>query len=170
LGRLALLTWVAAPALLPNVLPVLMCALVAGGAGLGWFLRHFKREESAPIPQTKNPTELKTAVTFAAGYAFVLLLVAWINDVVGTRGVYAVALVSGLTDVDAITLSSLRLFGLGELQREQATTSITLALISNLCFKLGIVAFAGDWRLFQRCALSMGAMAAAAGAWLALFG
>jgi len=108
-------------------------------------------------------------VTFAAGYAFVLLLVAWINDVVGTRGVYAVALVSGLTDVDAITLSSLRLFGLGELQREQATTSITLALISNLCFKLGLVAFAGDWRLFRRCALSMGAMAAAAGIWLALF-
>jgi len=49
--------------------------------------------------------------------------------------------------MDAITLSSLRLFGLGELQREQATTSITLALISNLCFKLGLVAFAGDRRL-----------------------
>src|SRR6185295_13580467 len=43
------------------------------------------------IPQTRNPTELKTAVTFAGGYAVLLLLVARINDVVGTRGVYVVA-------------------------------------------------------------------------------
>jgi uncharacterized membrane protein (DUF4010 family) len=168
LGRLALLTWVAAPALLPSVLPVLTCALIAGGAGLGWFLRHFKREEAPPVPQTKNPTELKTAMTFAIAYAAVLLLAAWVNSTVGTQGLYGVALVSGLTDVDAITLSSLRLFGLGDLQAGQATTSITLALISNLCFKLGLVAFVGDLRLFQRCALSMGAMAAAAAAGLAL--
>jgi uncharacterized membrane protein (DUF4010 family) len=87
-----------------------------------------------------------------------------------------VALISGislteylalrLTDVDAITLSSLRLFGLGELQAGQATTSITLALISNLCFKLGVVAFVGNLRLFQRCAVSIGAMAAAEAGWL----
>jgi uncharacterized membrane protein (DUF4010 family) len=169
LGRLALLTWVTAPALLPSLLPVMLCALAAGSAGLGWFLRHLKREESPPIPQTKNPTELKTALAFAIGYAAVLLLAAWLNDIAGTRGLYGVALVSGLTDVDAITLSSLRLFGLGDLQAHEATTSIMLALISNLCFKLGVVVFAGDWRLFQRCALSMGAMAVAAGAGLVLF-
>ena len=107
-------------------------------------------------------------MTFAVAYAAVLLLAAWVNNTVGTQGLYGVALVSGLTDVDAITLSSLRLFGLGDLQARQATTSITLALISNLCFKLGVVAFVGDLRLFQRCALSMGAMAAAAAAGLAV--
>lgn len=69
-----------------------------------------------PIPETKNPAELPTAVGFGLLYAIVLFFSAWLSDVAGTSGLYTVAIVSGLTDVDAITLSSLRLHGLSKLR------------------------------------------------------
>jgi len=65
--------------------------------------------------------------------------------------------------VDAITLSSLRLFSLGRLQPEQAVTAITLALIANLFFKFGLVAFIGGATLARRCLWGMLAIALGAG-------
>jgi uncharacterized membrane protein (DUF4010 family) len=166
--RLALLTWVAAPSVLPQLLPVLAAALLAGVLGMTWHLRPLRDESAPPMPDIKNPTELRVAFTFAAVYALVLLVSAWVNQVLGTGGFYAVALVSGLTDVDPITLSSLRLLGLGTLTADHAVTAITLAFISNLGFKLGIVLVAGGMGLFRRCLLPMTAMALAAAAALIL--
>ena len=77
----------------------------------------------------------------------VLLGAAWMQDLAGNRGLYAVALVSGLTDVDAITLSSLRLFNLGQLGEHQAVTSIAIAFMANLAFKFGMVMFIGGKHL-----------------------
>ena len=73
----------------------------------------------------------------------VLLLAAWANDQLGSRGVLALAAVSGLTDVDAITLSSLRLLDNGALSQMSALTAVGIAVASNLVFKAGIAAAAG---------------------------
>jgi uncharacterized membrane protein (DUF4010 family) len=115
-------------------------------------------DAGSPMPDIKNPTEIRTALTFAAVYALVLLLAAWLSDLAGTAGLYAVALVSGLTDVDAITLSSLRLFNLGNLARGQVATAVVLAIISNTVFKLGLVLVVGGRTLFGRCAGTMAAV------------
>jgi uncharacterized membrane protein (DUF4010 family) len=122
------------------------------------------------VPQTRNPTEITTAVGFAAAYAVVLVLAAWLHDLAGARGVYAVAAVSGLTDVDAITLSALRLHGMATISATQTTTAITVALVSNIIFKLGLALFLGGARLFRHCALPMLAVAAGAVAGLFLSG
>lgn len=58
--------------------------------------------------------------------------------------------VSGLTDVDAITLSTLRLYDLGKLQPVQAVIAIVLALVSNILFKLGLVFAVGGAALARR--------------------
>jgi uncharacterized membrane protein (DUF4010 family) len=168
-ARLTVLTWVTAPGVLPTLLPVAACALLAGGTGVAVLYRHMKREAEPPVPQTGNPTELKTAIGFAAAYAVVLMVAAWLHDLAGARGVYAVAAVSGLTDVDAITLSALRLHGMATLSAAQATTAITIALVANIAFKLGLVLFLGGARLLRRCALPMLAVAAGALAGLFLF-
>lgn len=73
------------------------------------------------------------------------------------------AIVSGLTDVDAITLSSLRLYGLGKLEIMEAVTAITLGTIANLVFKLGLIFFIGSASLAKRCALGMLAIIAGLG-------
>ena len=121
------------------------------------------------MPEIRNPTELRAALGFAALYALVLLLVAWLAALAGSRGVYAVAVVSGLSDVDAITLSSPRVYRPGALSAGETTTSIVLAVVANVAFKPGIVCVVGGSALFRRCLLAMTATAAGGGLGLALF-
>jgi uncharacterized membrane protein (DUF4010 family) len=79
-------------------------------------------------------------------FAVVLLAAAWLSDVAGKSGLYAVALVSGLTDVDALTLSSLQLFTSAKLGAREAVVAIALALLANTAFKLGLVLTVGRCR------------------------
>ncbi|TXG87801.1 MAG: DUF4010 domain-containing protein, partial [Rhodocyclaceae bacterium] len=117
--------------------------------------------------ELRNPTELATALTFGAVYAGVLLLSAALSDKAGSLGLYAVALVSGLTDVDAITLSSLRLFGQEKLAATAATTAILLAVLANLSFKFGIVVSVAGRALAIRVLGGFAAFAAGCiGGWL----
>ena len=83
-------------------------------------------------------------------YTAVLFLATWLEQVAGSRGLYAVALASGLTDVDAITLSSLRLYGQDKLIGSQAVVSIGLAVLSNLVFKSLLVTIIGGGALARR--------------------
>ena len=119
------------------------------------------------MPEVRNPTEIRTALGFGALYAVVLFCSAWLSDVAGAKGLYAVALASGLTDVDAITLSSLRLFTLDTLTKGQAVTSISLAVLSNLTFKAGLIVALGGWPLARLALPAM--LAVAAGLGLGLF-
>ena len=137
--RLILVTAVVAPDVLPVLAPVLGAGFALGIAGIFHFWRKWNTTTGAPMPEVSNPTEIRTALSFGALYAIVLLLAAWLSDIAGPRGLYMVASISGLTDVDAITLSSLRLHELGSLTPVQAVTAVAIALLSNIAFKLGIV-------------------------------
>ena len=53
----------------------------------------------------RNPFSLASAAKFAAFFALVLLLVKLVQSYFPSQGVYVVAALAGLTDVDAITLS-----------------------------------------------------------------
>ncbi len=169
LVRLAVLAAIVAPGILGLLAPVLAAALAAGSAAFAIGQRRNSAPQELTMPVVGNPAELRTALGFALLYAGVLLLVAWLADFVGSNGVYAAALVSGLLDVDAITLSSLRLYGLGSLTPEQAAIVIVLAVLANAVFKLGIVRAVGGRALLRRCLPAMAAMAAGAGLGLALF-
>ena len=151
LVRIGVLVSVAAPRVLPALLPVLGAALALGFAATLLRWRGFKPGGTTPMPQVTNPTEIRTALAFGAAYAIVLVLAAALNDAFGAEGLYVVAVVSGLTDVDAITLSSARLFELGQLQPREVTVAVTLALLANLVFKLGIVMVVGGGRLARSC-------------------
>ncbi len=169
LFRLAAIVAVVAPALLPA-----LALMLGGGAGAGAVVlvllwRRLGERHATPSLDMKNPTEIRAALTFGLLFATILFAAAWLSDVVGSRGVYGVALLSGLTDVDAITLSSLRLFGLGTLGPHQAETAILLALLANIAFKSGLTLFIGGTELARR---TLPGFAAAAfgltAAWLTL--
>jgi len=149
--RLALLAAVAAPAQLAALAPLLAGAFLPGAFAAAAVLRG---TGGAPpsVPVVRNPTELRTALAFGALYAAVLLAVAWLNAVAGSRGVYAAAALAGLTDVDAIALSSLRLAALGTLAADAAALAVAAALAANVCFKLGVALLAGGRALARRCA------------------
>ena len=147
--RLGMLTAVVQPGVLPAVLPVLGGGLLAGGiiSFVAW--RQLGSRNGLFELELRNPTELRTAVTFGLVYGVVLLCSAALSDYAGTAGLYVVALISGLTDVDAITLSSLHLFGQGKLVAGEAATAILIAMLANLGFKLGIVSVVGGRTLVR---------------------
>jgi uncharacterized membrane protein (DUF4010 family) len=142
-----------------------MLTLLGGGALAGLVVlyllwRRLAEKPATPVLDMKNPTELRAAIGFGLLYAGVLFAAAWLSDWVGSQGVYAVALVSGLTDVDAITLSSMRLFGLGNLQPQQVRTTVLLALLANIAFKSGLAASIGGTALARQVLPGMAAVAA----------
>ena len=100
-----------------------------------------------PMPEVKNPTELKTAISFGLLYAVVLLASAWLQDIAGNKGLFVVAIASGLTDADAAVLSALRLYNLEAISQGETVIAVTLALMSNLAFKIGLVISIGGGKL-----------------------
>ena len=158
LVRLGLLAALPAPAVRPQLLPVLVGGLVVGGLGAAYGVYRLRPQGELPALAMGNPTELRTALGFGLLYGVVLLAAAWLSDWLGTRGLYAVALVSGLTDVDAITLSSLRLHNLGQLPVAILVNVITLAVLSNLVFKSVLTLSIGGWKMARHAVAGMGAL------------
>jgi uncharacterized membrane protein (DUF4010 family) len=80
----------------------------------------------------------------------------------GSRGLYVVALISGLTDMDAITLSLARMVEEGGLAATTGWRLILIASVANLLFKGLAAGFLGGWKFGVR--LGMFFLIAAAGA------
>lgn len=121
-----------------------MMAVLLGLALAIWFWR---RDGATAMPMMGNPTELKSAIIFGLLYALILVAVAFAREHLGSRGLYAVAGLSGLTDVDAITLSTAQMVNLNRMEPELGARLILLATMSNLLFKTFIIALLGSRRL-----------------------
>lgn len=137
-----------APDFLPTAVGPLsvMLAVFVALAALRW--RSGGQPGESPL-EPGNPTELKPAILFGVLYAVVLLVLAAAEDLLGDGGLYAAAVLSGLTDVDAITLSTSRLVATEQLDPSTGWRVIVVGSLSNLVFKLGIAATLGS-RAFAR--------------------
>lgn len=165
--RVAFLVGVTTPLLLRQLavpLAVLFLLLTL----LAWF--EYARHEIDPawVPEQTNPSELKPAVLFGALYAAVLFAVAVANDRFGHGGLYLTAVFSGLTDMDAITLSVSHLVDAGEIAPGLAWRLVIVAAMANLAFKAAIVAALAD-RALLRCIVRGFGLCFAAGAAMLAF-
>ena len=111
------------------------------------------RRQPAMMPEQENPTQLKSAVVFGLMYALVLFALAAAKEHFGGRGLVVVAGLSGLTDMDAITLSAARMARESPAMLAEGWRLIVVAAIANLVFKSGIAGVLGGWRLLWRIAL-----------------
>lgn len=133
------------------------------------------RRHGDGLPVQTNPTELKSALVFAGVYAVVLVGVAAAKQHFGQSGLYTVAAISGLTDMDAITLSVSRMVNessTGDIGSGGASTAwraIVIAAMSNTVFKATMVGVLGGKALGRRVALFFGVKLAAAAALLAFW-
>jgi uncharacterized membrane protein (DUF4010 family) len=154
---------VVAPAHFGRIAPPLVAMLIVA-AGIAAFLYFHTRDHRAVMAEHGNPADLRTAIIFASLYAVVVFAVAWTNTEFGNRGLYLVALVSGLTDMDAITLSTSQLVGQDRLDTHTAWRMILVAALSNLVFKGVLVAILGSRELLRLVAGAFGVMILAGGA------
>lgn len=148
LGRIGIIVGILEFTLIPLMLPWLIGGAVTGGLFVLWLYRRIAiHTEPLPKISPRNPAEIVSASIFAVSFAVILFLVAWMNDIFAEAGVFLVSFFSGLTDVDAITVSNLKLVSDSVLEPQTAIYAIILAYFANLIFKLGIVFVFADKKL-----------------------
>lgn len=167
---LALVAAVHAPLLRPLLLPGLGLALLSAAIAWACYLRSAGAAAGAAseVP-LRNPFSLLPAIRFAALFAVVLLFVKLVQTYLPGRGLYAVAALAGLTDVDAITLSMAG-FARDGGDALVASRSIVIAALSNTLLKLGFVVALGSAALKRRVGLATGLLVAGAAIALLLQG
>jgi uncharacterized membrane protein (DUF4010 family) len=169
LVRVLMIAAVVAPGMLMALLPVLGCGLVAGLVPVILRLRATLATPGLKVPALENPTNLRVAVGFGALYALVLFGSAWLSERAGSQGLYAIALVGGLVEVDAIALSSFKLFTGATATAQVATTAIGLAYLTAVAFKLAVMAALGGRNLLKYCGLPVLTPAVGVAAGILLF-
>ncbi|MEZ5997829.1 MAG: MgtC/SapB family protein [Hyphomonas sp.] len=121
-----------------------------------------RRSERTPAQMTlSNPLDLKSALVFAGILVAALVVSRLAQEAWGTHGVFGVATIAGLVDVDAISISMSKL-SLADLSDTVAARAIVIAAMSNTVFKTGL-AFAGGTAAFGRRVLLGAALTLAAG-------
>ncbi len=139
------------PAILPDLLPILV-AMATTGAAAAWWLARGASDEAGGAPALRNPFSL----THGGRIHF------------GRRGLYATAVLSGMADVDAPSIAFTRL---GPVAGDwlMPATAVTIAAVSNTLVKaaLAVALGAGRFRVLAGGALATIALAGSAGiVWL----
>ncbi len=124
-----------------------MAGVAVIASGVLWLVSS-KQAEGAQREQVKlkNPFSLGPALKFAAFFVFILLVARLARLYFGDSGLYAACLVSGLADVDAITLTLAEQAQQGLLLQNVAALGITIAVVANSVVKSGIAFYSGGWR------------------------
>jgi uncharacterized membrane protein (DUF4010 family) len=171
LARVAVLVGAVSLPLLGSLAPWLLLVAVPG---IAFSLAHrtsFLSGHRAPdgTREVRNPLSLRVAIQFALLYALIVLLVRWAQANFGGAGVYLASFLSGLTDLDAISLSLSQLAGSGGIGLQDATRAILVAAGANSLLKLGLASSLGGPALRAPVSIVLGATAALAAlaAWLA---
>lgn len=127
---------------IPLLWPLAGLALtMAAAAGLLLFR---KKGSTHPAISITNPLELGTTIKLAATIAVVMLAAEMVQDLAGKVGLLAVAALSGIADVDAITISMARL---GHGARDTAVQAIAIAVGVNTLVKTAMAGWLGGMRL-----------------------
>jgi uncharacterized membrane protein (DUF4010 family) len=108
------------------------------------------RKEPSQMPEQENPTQLKSALLFGGMYALVLFALAWAKEYVGNEALYVLAVLSGLTDMDAITLATARMSKTDPTILHDGWRLIIVAAVANLAFKAGLIGMLGNRRLLRQ--------------------
>jgi uncharacterized membrane protein (DUF4010 family) len=160
--RLLLILAFLAPTLASRMVLPLGALALTGGVFTGvLYLRRRGAPTTAEV-RLSNPFELRPALKFGALFGLVLLASQAAQGLFGNAGLYVVAVLAGLTDVDAISLATANLVSSGRQDLLAAATTIVLAVASNTLVKAGFALVLGAPQLRRIVGLAFGLMLAAA--------
>jgi len=135
----SLLVYVAPPMITMGFLGVMLAAL-------------FMRSSSGIDSEIKieNPFSVKPALIFGALFLAILFISKAASVYLGRGGVLVASVISGVADVDAITVSMSILASGGSISQSTAAAAITLAGVSNTLIKGGIALVLGTKKFGRR--------------------
>jgi uncharacterized membrane protein (DUF4010 family) len=169
-ARVLVISFAVYPALLEQLAVPMAIMGLAGLIGVaaiyGWHRRSQTsakgaKNDSADIA-VSTPFSLTQAAKFGLLYAVILLLVKIVGDLERQEGLYLIAALAGLTDVDAITLSMSQ-HARGGGAAEVATIAIIIAALANTAVKAGMAAAIGSAK-YSRPVLAATGLVGVAGA------
>ncbi|WP_203343244.1 MgtC/SapB family protein [Vibrio diabolicus] len=167
--RLLIVLPVINPQLVKLLWPIVMAMMVALYIPAWWIWRRSEVEQIEQSNKQTNPLALQSALFFGLVLAVIMLLAHALSDWFGNAGVLILSALSGITDVDAISLT----LGRQSTQTLSVTTAalgILIAASVNTIVKMGMVIAIGDKKLWRRIAPVMtGCVVVGAGVFMALY-
>jgi len=138
----ALLPWLTTPVALLAIVPLVAAIVIATRS----------RQSTSPAEvELNNPVELGAALGFAGVLSILFVLVRAAQGWFGDTGIYALSAISGIADVDAVSLS-LAQATRGNLPLAVGSTGILIAAMVNTVVKALLATFIGGWLLARWCA------------------
>ena len=158
-ARLMMLVAVVSPVLFQRA--AWWLGAIAALTMIGGFVALRRNGHGVPTTRSKprNPTQLRSALAFAG--AFVLIrIVTKATIAAGGVGIFlAAAAVAGITDMDAIAMSTAREVADGAIDPQLGVRAVLVALLVNTVFKLVVTRVVGGRELFRLVLPALGAAA-----------
>jgi uncharacterized membrane protein (DUF4010 family) len=170
--RMLVLVAPVSPALAASLAAPLIVAGLTGYAASGLFARRAADSVGHADPKISNPLDLKMALRFGALLVAILFAARALQVWLGDAALLGLAAVSGLADVDAITLSvaSMSQPSMPQpsvpqegLSRALAVAAVLVAATTNSLAKIGLAIGIGGMKFGGRVLLGLGAALAAGG-------
>ena len=130
--------------LIPLGVPVVMASAVTALGAAAMYRRSTPDAPDASIPLT-DPFDLGAILRFTAVLAVVMVATKWLPQTSGQNSLFGLAAVSGLADVDPITLSTAEAVD-KSMNAAYGASIILIAAGANLAAKIGLGAFFGGAR------------------------
>ena len=131
---------------------------IMGCTGLLLAYYHFRKTRNVAAEgvavRFENPFSLKSAINFALIFATILMATRLATFYLGSEWLPLVAIVSGLTDADAIAFSLSSLEHAGLVSLDWASFNLVLGALSNTFMKLILIFSLGHRALFKQVLLS----------------
>lgn len=130
------------PALFKSLaVPIIIMGIT--GFLAAFFIYRKQTKEHVRAVELESPFALIPAIKFALFFVLVLVVSKLGQILFGNTGIFAASFLSGLADVDAITLSVANLAASGDIATKSAVSAIVIAVATNTVVKGGIAYFLG---------------------------
>ena len=138
--------------------------MAAAGLLISFFLwQRSKARETGTVSAGANPFELSEAIKFGFLFGFVTVVAKAAETYFGATGLYLAGALTGLTDVDAISLSMANLATMNPESLLIAARTIVIAVVANTLVKAGMAVFMGAPALRRTVSLATILLLIAAG-------
>lgn len=147
--RLLIVLSVLNPQLVSLLWPIVLVMMIALYLPAWWIWRRSEVEKIEQSNKQTNPLALQSALFFGVVLAIIMLLSHALSDWFGSAGILALSAVSGITDVDAISLTLGRQ-STQSLAIDVAVLGIFIAASVNTIVKMGMVLMIGARQLWAK--------------------
>jgi uncharacterized membrane protein (DUF4010 family) len=161
--RIALISFLFSRSIFPIL--VVPCLLIAAAGWISTYIlwRKAGRHTEAPDIDLGNPLELLSAFVSTILYIAVLVLVYFLRLEFGASGLYLSGLISGLVDVDAITIA---MADVSTNSPQLPVIVVLIAVVSNTLLKILLVAVKADRSIRIRTSVGLAMIGVTAGTYV----